>query len=222
MKSKKKNRSGGISIFSSRKKTQTHLYTKGGEFSLDGVDYIGEFHIEGSFAFTGPTPIDIGTNINKVGDPDLVKSKIKLSAAETNSSGKMLGRVYLEQYQYDYEKIKNFDISIRNFADPIPYLYKPKDAAFEAGEDERYFVQKRGDDDSYVVEIDSGQWERLGQYGGIDDGLYAHTSVIWKLVGSFDLIAQQNELALFKAQKIIPSILFSIKSFTEEAQFTRF
>ena len=62
----------------------------------------------------------------------------------------------------------------------------------------------------------------IGGYKGIDDGLYAFTGVTWKLVGAYDIIAQQNELALFKAQKIIPSILFSVKSFTEFARFTTF
>jgi hypothetical protein len=116
----------------------------------------------------------------------------------------------------------NFNIPILNFIDPIPYLYEPKDSAYGVGEDVRYFVQKRGNDDSYAIEIDSKQWEMIGAFKGIDDGLYAFIGVTWKLVGAYDIVAQQNELALFKAQKVIPSILYSVKSFTEFARFKRF
>jgi len=222
VRSKKKNRVGNISSFSSRKKTRTHLYTKGGEFSLNGEDYIGEYYLEGDSPFTGPAPIGINEDINHVGDPDLVNPKIRLITPKAAETGKLLRRVYQEHYQYDYERIKAFNIPILDFIDPIPYLYVPKDSAYDSGEGVRYFVQKRGSDDSYAVEIDSKQWETIGQYKGIDDGLYAFIGVTWKLVGAHDIIAQQNELALFKAQKVIPSILYSVKSFTEFARFTRF
>ena len=222
VKSKKKNRSGNISNFSSRKKTRTHLYTKGGEFSLNGKNYVGEYYIEVDSSFTGPTPVSINDNINQVGDPDLVNPKITLTTPKATETGELLRRVYPEDYQYEYERVKAFDIPILDFIDPVPYLYQPKDSAYSAGEDARYFVQKRGSDDSYAVEIDSKQWQMIGGYKGIDDGLYAFTGVTWKLVGAYDIIAQQNELALFKAQKIIPSILFSVKSFTEFARFTTF
>jgi hypothetical protein len=220
--SKKKNRSGSISSFSSRKKTRTHLYTKGGEFSLDGKNYIGEYYIEGDSPFTGPTPVDINEDVNRVGDPDLVNPKIRLVTPKAAETGKLLRRVYPEDYQYEYERIKAFNIPILNFIDPIPYLYEPKDSAYGVGEDVRYFVQKRGNDDSYAIEIDSKQWEMIGGFRGIDDGLYAFIGVTWKLVGAYDIVAQQNELALFKAQKVIPSILYSVKSFTEFARFKRF
>jgi len=222
VRSKKKNRSTNISSFSARKKTRTHLFTKGGEFSLDGVEYIGEYYIVGDSAFTGPAPVDITEDVNQIGDPDLVNPKIRLVTPKAAEGGKLLRRVYLEQYQYDYERIKKFQVDVLDFIDPVPYLYEPKDSAYEAGEDRRYFVQKRGNDESYAIEIDSNQWEMLGQYKGIDDGLYAFTSVVWRLVGSYDILAQQNELALFKAQRVIPSILYSVKSFTEYARFTKF
>ena len=222
--SKKKNRSGNsaISSFSSRKKTRTHLYTKGDEFSLDGKNYIGEYYIEGDSPYTGPTPVDINQDINRIGDPDLVNPKIKFITPKAVETGKLLRRVYSENYQYEYERIKAFHIPILNFIDPIPYLYQPKDSAYSAGEDVRYFVQKRGSNDSYAIEIDSRQWELLGGFEGIDDGLYAYIDIAWKLVGAYDIIAQQNELTLFKAQKVIPSIFYSVKSFTEFARFKSF
>jgi hypothetical protein len=222
VRSKKKARTGGISSFSVRKKTRTHLYTKGGEFSLDGENYIGEYYVEGESPFTGPAPVGLNEDVNRIGDPDLVNPKIRLITTKSAESGKLLRRIYSEHYQYDYERIKAFDIPILDFIDPVPYLYEPKDAAYDVGEDQRYFIQKRGIDDGYAIEIDSSQWELLGQFRGIDNGLYAFVGVTWKLVGAYDIIAQQNELALFKAQKIVPSIFYSVKSFTEFARFTRF
>lgn len=219
---KKKNRAGNISNFSSRKKARTHLYTKGGEFSLDGKNYVGEYYIEGDLPFTGPTPVYINEDVNRIGDPDLVNPKIIFITPKAAETGKLLRRLYLENYQYEYERVKGFSIPILDFIDPIPYIYQPKDSAYSVGEDIRYFVQKRGNDDSYAVEIDSKQWQMIGAYKGIDDGLYAFIGVTWKLVGAYDVIAQQNELALFKAQKLIPSILYSVKSFTEFARFTIF
>jgi len=219
---KKKNRASNISSFSARRKTLTHLYTKGGEFSLDGEEYVGEYHIEGIAAFTGPAPLNAGDDVNQTGDPDIINPKLIIVAPKNTESRKRLRRIYLEKYQYDYERIKSFDIAVLGFVDPVPYIYEPTDAAYEVGQDSRYFVQKRGDDSSYAIEINNSQWELLGLFGGIDDGLYSFASITWRLVGSYDVLAQQNELALYKAQKVVPSILYSVKSFTEFARFTRF
>lgn len=222
IKFKKKNRSGNISGFSPRKKVRTHLYTKGGEYSLDGVEYIGEYYVEENIARTGPTPPVNTDEVNAVGDPDLINPKTRLFVQKTADWGKELRRIYPTNYQYEYEKLKDFYVKVNLFIDPRPYIYQPKESAYSAGFDERFFVQKRGDDASYAIEIDISQWELIGYPRGIDDGLYAYTSVNWKLVGAYDYIAQQNELALFKAQRLVPSILYSVRNFTEYARFTRF
>lgn len=222
VKFKKKNRSGNISGFSPRKKVRTHLYTKGGEYSLNGVEYIGEYYIEENTARTGPMPPVSTDEVNAVGDPDLINPKARLFVQKTSEWGKELRRVYPNDDQYQYEKLKKFNITVREFVDPRPHIYQPKESAYGTGYDERYFVQKRGDESSYAIEIDLSQWELIGYSRGIDDGLYAYTSVNWRLVGAYDYIAQQNELALFRAQKTVPSILYSVRNFTEYARFTRF
>ena len=66
--SKKKNRKGSISGYSPRSKVQTHKYTKGGEFTLDGKDYIGEYHLKDGLAWTGPEPLKPQDNVNTIGD----------------------------------------------------------------------------------------------------------------------------------------------------------
>ena len=217
---KKKNRLGSISGYSPRGKVQTFLYTKGNEFSLDGIEYVGEYHIKEGIAYTGPEPLKALDDINKVGDPDIIQREFR--AAKTMNSGQILRRIYTDFDQYEYDRLKKFDIRELDFLEPRPYLYKPKDAAYDAGEDSRYFVQKRHSDDSYPMEIDLSQWELIGQFRGIDPQIYASVSVVWKLVGSFDYIAQQKELELLRAQKLVPGVLYAVKSFTEFARLTRF
>ncbi len=222
IKFKKKNRSGNISGFSPRKKVRTHLYTKGGEYSLDGIEYVGEYYLEEKIARTGPKPpVDTDETL-PVGDPELINPKVRLFVEKTSEWGKELRRIYPVYYQYEYEKLKDFEIKVRQFVEPRPHIYEPKESAYGAGFDERYFVQKRGDEMSYAIEVDLSQWELIGYQGGIDDGLYAYTSVNWRLTGAYDYIAQQNELALFRAQREVPSILYSVRNFTEYARFTRF
>ena len=217
---KKKNRLSNISGYSPRSKVQTYLYTKGNEYSLDGVEYIGEYHLKEGIAYTGPEPVKALDDINKVGDPLLIQKEFR--SMKSMSSGKILRRIYPDFDQYEYERLKQFAIRELDFVEPRPILYQPKDAAYDAGEDTRYFVQKRNSDVSYPIEIDTNQWELIGQFRGIDPQIYASVGVTWKLVGSFDYIAQQNELALFRAQKLVPGVLFAVRSFTEFARLTRF
>lgn len=217
---KKKNRLGSISGYSPRSRVQTYLYTKGGEYSLEGVEYVGEYHIKEDTAYTGPEPVKASEDINKVGDPDIIQKEFR--SAKSLSSGKILRRIYADFDQYEYERLKQFAIKELDYLEPRPVLYKPKDAAYDAGEDSRYFVQKRNSNDSYPIEIDTNQWELIGQFRGIDPLIYSSVRVVWKLVGSFDYIAQQNELALFRAQKEVPGVLYAVRSFTEFARLTRF
>lgn len=219
--SKKKNRKGSISGYSPRSKVQTHKYTKGGEFTLDGKDYIGEYHLKDGLAWTGPEPLKPQDNVNTIGDPSIMAGQ-RIYSEKFYNTNKALRRVYPTKSQYDYEFIKKFQIKQLNYLEPKLHLYRPKDAAYDVGEDERYFVQKRNTVESYPIEIDSSQWELIGQYKGIDPLVYSYAKVTWKLVGPYDYIAQQNELALFRVQAKIPSILFAVKSFTEFGRFTGF
>lgn len=222
VKFKKKNRSGNIVNYSPRKKVRTHLYTKGGEYSLDGVEYVGEYYLEEGIARTGPKPPTDEEESLPVGDPQLLNPKVRLIEQNASNWGQELRRIYPTKTQYDYEVLKSFNVLVRQFAEPQPHIYQPKESAYSVGFDERYFVQKRGDEQSYAIEIDLNQWELIGYPKGIDSGLYAYTKVTWRLTGAYDYIAQQNELALFRAQREVPSILYSVKNFTEYARFTRF
>ena len=51
---KKRDRLIKLSKYGARYNSNNYLYTKGGEFSLDGLNYIGEYHYQEVLARTGP------------------------------------------------------------------------------------------------------------------------------------------------------------------------
>lgn len=168
-------------------------YTKGGEFSLDGANYVGEYHDNGGIAYTGPTPT-------------------KLS--------KILTRYYVNPLHYDYERVNKFNVEVATFTNPTQHLYAPKNQSYELGFDNRYFVEKINDDQSFAIEISQAQYRSIGRRGGIDGGLYVHTSIRWKLTGTVTSITNHNQLELTKASYIVPSIIYGVKNFTEFGRIT--
>lgn len=179
--------------FSAAKNDGKYLYTKGGELSLNGLNYIGEYHLEGPVYKTGP-----------------VATKESIT----------LHRVYNNIDHYSYDRYFNFKIPVLTYIDPVPYLYRPQDQAYSAGFDSRYFVEKYDSDDSYAIEIDQTQYKQIGRDKAIDGGLYAYTTILWKITGRREDIISHNETELFKASKKIPTINYSVKNFLEFARIT--
>ena len=216
----KKNR-GKISQFSSRSVTKTHLYTKGREYSIDGVEYIGEYYLQDEQAYTGPQPLKLEENLNKR-DFDIINNSNKVILDPKSATiGIPLIKYYSDQNNYIYDRYSKYALQ-HNYTNPKQITYKPKDSAYEVGEDTRYFIQKVGNPDNFVIEIDNYQWERIGSINGIDNGLYMSISVLWKLIGTYSYIAEYNESVLRRAQKQVPNILYAIRSFTEHAKITAF
>jgi len=183
----------GLSRFSSRRKNSTHLYTKGGEFSLDGKNYIGEYHLDGNTPKTGPVLDD---------------------------SSQVLRRYYNVSDHYIYDKTYDFNIPILKYTDPKPYLYKPQDSVYVAGFGSRYFVEKVDDDNSYAMEVDQRQYDQVGKPGGIDGGLYLSTIIKWKFTGRREDIISHNELEIRKASMKLPTISYAIKNYLEFSRVT--
>ena len=171
----------------------THLYTKGGEYSLDGKDYVGEYHLQDVTAQTGPVP---------------------------SSQSKTLHRVYKNSDHYVYDKVFSFNVPVLNYIDPIPYRYQPNEQVYALGSDIRFFVEKKDDDNSYAIEIDSLQYDKINLIGGIDGGLYNHTAVEWRLTGRRDDIIKFNQYQIQKASSVIPTIEYAIKNYLEFARIT--
>ena len=170
-----------------------YFYTKGGEFSLNGVEYTGEYHLVATVPFTGPIH---------------------------NDSSLQLRRFYAYDYHYTYDGLFDFLVPASLYIDPVPHTFVPTEVQYASGFAPRYFVEKLNDDQSYAIEIDLPQYQRLGKVGGIDGGLFTHTVVQWKLTGTANAILQYNELQMIKAQQIVPSVLFCITSYTEFGRIT--
>lgn len=176
-----------ISKYSGRGKQNNYLYTKGGEFSLEGVDYVGEYHIEGAIAKTGPVP--------------------------TNES-KVLRRPYNDPNVYAYDRIVNFKTPILYYQEPKPIILNISNVDYSRGFIYRYFTENTTIK-PYTVEIDKVQYDQIGKPGGIDPNTYASAIVKWKLTGTLEEIEQENTKQIVEALKSTKNILYSIRSYTE-------
>ena len=170
-----------------------YLYTKGGHFSLDGVDYVGEYHYAGRTPKTGPVP---------------------------EPGSRILRRVYRNPDDYIYDHLHNFDVEVLRYKDPKQIVYKPTEQLYTAGYDTRYFVEKIQDDHSYAIEIDVEQYNNIGTRGGIDPNIYPSAAVRWKLTGTQEGIFDHNRLQVYRASTACPSIDYAIKNYLEHARIT--
>lgn len=170
-----------------------YFYTKGGEYSLDGKNYIGEYHLRDGRPYTEPI------------------------ASQTS---KPLRRFYDMQDHYIYDKLKQFNVSILNYTDPVPYQFRPAQQHYSIGFVPRFFVEKLNTDDSYAIEIDQKQYDRINRLGGIDGGLYPFAAIEWKLTGRRDQIIEHNQNELRRASQKIPTVLYAIKNYLEFATIT--
>lgn len=118
-----------------------YLYTKGGEFSLNGVEYTGEYHIVNQVNYTGPIHDD---------------------------KSQMLRRYYAVDYHYTYDKLFKFLVPASQYIDPVPYEFEPTEQQYVTGFAPRYFVEKINDEQSYAVEVNQSQYQKIGKLGGID------------------------------------------------------
>lgn len=183
----------GFSRFSSRRKNDIYLYTKGGEYTLNGKNYIGEYHLEGQLVKTGPIQ---------------------------SENSQMLRRYYNIQDHYIYDKVHDFNIPVLGYISPKPYLYSPQDSVYVNGFGSRYFVEKVDDDNSYAIEIDQRQFEQIGKPGGIDGGLYLSAFVKWKFTGRREDIITHNELEIRRASIQLPTVAYAVKNYLEFARVT--
>lgn len=181
------------SNFGVRINSNTYLYTKGGEFSYEGKNYIGEYHYDSNIPKIGPTH---------------------------NKNAKTLQRYYANPEHYIYDKAFNFKSKILSYVNPKPYLYKPNEQTYKTGIDSRYFIEKIQNNESYAVEIDLTQFNNINKANGIDGSINTYTSIKWKLTGERSTIIAYNELEVYKASAIVPSINYAIKNYLEYARVT--
>ncbi len=183
------------------KKTQ-YLYTKGFEFSLNGENYIGEYHINGTSVSTGPTPSNRSQKLTKYySNPDL----------------------------YAYDKARGFKVRYRT--PPNQIVFSPTEPDYNVGYAMRHFIERSKNFLSYPLEIDSNQAKAYGKSGGIDEVAYTLVSFKWKLTGFertkiinaatiVEGIYEHNVREVVLASKHIPNLIDAIKNYTEYARIT--
>jgi hypothetical protein len=182
----------GTSKYSARSNNvqNIHLYTKGKQFSLSGVEYVGEYHLREDGPWTEPIKSDTSEKLQKY---------------------------YTNKDHYVYDRVKEFVTPPYQYVSPTPIIYRPTQQAYTTGQDIRYFVEKINDEKSYAIEIDQKQFDRLGKNGGIDSGIYLYTSILWKLVGTLEEVSTFNETQIQKAKRIVPTIDYAIPNLIQFA-----
>lgn len=191
------------SNYSSRKTNKDkYLYTKGFQFSLNGVNYIGEYHKSGDEYRTGPEP---------------------------SKTSQLLTKYYSDPILYAYDKAKNFPKRPR--VEPNQIVFTPDEADYRNGFAIRYFVERSGKFEGYPLEIDKKQANKFGTANGIDEGAYNLVSFRWKLVGprntvvinsttTIEGVYEHNVREVYKASAVIPNMIAAIKNYVEFARFT--
>jgi len=180
-----------------------YLYTKGGEFSLDGINYIGEYHLVGIKPQTGPVP---------------------------DKQSKSLTKYYADLVVYNYDRIKQFKKLVTEFIEPKPIIIKPIDIDYDLGYINRFFVEKAINVEKYPTEIDDKQHQKYNTANNINGGLYLMVILNWKLTGSLrdrrdakgNLIErgiyEHNALEVEKGSRQIPNLSYVIKNYIEFAR----
>ncbi len=190
-------------ILSNNNNLNNYLYTKGFEYSLDGKNYIGEYHLENGRAFTGPIQKDDSVALTKY---------------------------YKDQNTYTYDKIKQFKNLVRYYNEPRPIIIRPTQVDYNSGYVTRFFFEKAFNVDKYPIEVDSQQYEQYNTRVGANGGLYIREKMRWKLTGPlYNVhdkkgmllemgIYEHNALEVEKISQVIPNVSYVIKNYIEFAR----
>jgi hypothetical protein len=180
-----------------------YLYTKGREFSLEGKNYIGEYHLVDGKPGTGPVP---------------------------DNQSKSLTKFYPDPVVYNYDRIKQFNNLVTEFVEPNPIIIKPMDIDYDLGYIDRFFVEKSINVEKYPTEIDNKQYQKYNTAKNINGGLYLVVILRWKLTGPLrdrrdgkgNLIErgiyEHNALEVERGARQIPNISYIIKNYIEFAR----
>jgi len=188
---------------SNASRPETYLYTKGGEFSLQGENYVGEYHFLDKKPYTEPT--------------------------HSNTS-QQLTKFYTDKRLYIYDHLKDFKNLIDEYKEPIPIRIRVELLDYSAGYVQRHFVEKAFGSDRYPIEIDFVQAQNYNKPKSINGGLYNLATINWKLTGPLNNryddrgmllekgIQEHNALEVERISPKITNISYVIKNFIEFAR----
>jgi hypothetical protein len=136
----------------------TGQYTSGNEFVLDdGSDYIGLYHVlPNGQVFTDPVP--------------------KLTSKQLFTK-----RADISEVVKRYNRIVGEDAS--RYVSPVAFQPMPSANDYEFGEIQRFFVQRRNNPRTTIVEIDSGQFNTINTSNlpGINGVIWNSIIIPWRI-----------------------------------------
>lgn len=180
----------------------TH-YTKGKEYSLNGNDYIGEYHFRSGKAFAGP----FGTN-----------------------TPKPLSAYYPDSMNYTYDNLFNFAKLESALKQPTRLTaVVPTESDYKVGSYQRYFMQSLIDSAKIPVELTKTEFQTAGKPNGLDNRVNAAFSFVWVLTGPLrsykdnngyvvDGLYEKNEKTLLQIAQTYPNIIYTVKNYVEFAR----
>jgi len=162
-----------LKVYYPKSQITNGLFTLGGQWmEMDGTDYAGPYHTytDGN-VYTGGT---------------FFKGSVKLIPwkPQSNSDKK-------------YKEIVN--IQVDEYIAPKYHLPRPLDEDFERGWFNRYFVFKRNEPITSIIEVDKKQYDGISYNNKkkIDNWLYDKYSLRWRLMGEPSEIASTNRKKIF-------------------------
>lgn len=165
-----------------------YLYTKGKEFSLEGMEYIGYYHTHYGIPY----------------------SQGKLDAAS-----KRLYRYTGDEIIMQYDNIKPEFSKLASYIEPYsaPPIITPQN--YQDGSMTRYFLKKRNE--NIIIEINSNMSKKMGKAGGFDNMLYDLLKMEWKISisGITNELLAFNANSISSAEMDMPGIRDQIRSLFE-------
>ena len=176
-------------------------YTKGGEYMIEGEEYIGYYNITVRGPYTGRVYADKEQPLFVLKTVFNEQSQIYTGLAE--------GIGYATDLDFD---------------DPTPAVIAPSKDDIKRGFFNRYFIQKRNDKRARVYELDKDQYSTVSDgTAGINPSLFKSVVLRWKILGpEFDIksggliitpgVSDTNARTLLEKSKLIKGLYILLKN----------
>lgn len=162
------------------------LKTSGKEWMLrDGIEFKGYYH-----TYTDGM-VMTGFNYNELTSEYLIP--------------------YKAQTSFIYDSLT--EVNVKDYVTPQQYYPQATQRDYEQGYVTRYFIRKANNPDDNIIEIDSTQWDQIGDI--IDDVLYLKTSFPWKISGNATDVETTNRKLVAKYDIELPGLQKYLRNYLE-------
>ena len=172
--------------------TKETLYTKGGEYSLNGKNYIGEYHEQDGKVFTGQAESD--------------QVSLELTPFYNNSNN------------YDYDKVNKFTKIEKTLQQPVATIITPNSSDYAIGYYNRQFIQSITDSTKIPIEVSSQAVQTFGKPKGLDNRVNDLIIIKWTLTGMAKDIIEKNFKEIASASIKYPNMVYAVRNYTEFAR----